>query len=153
MAAGDPGSTVLRSCLSHERGNEEQRQKRQINKGLFVVQEKFPWACVTFSGRCDTPWAGVNFWEMKGTGGKWQESEQRGLGKGRREGGRDTPEKPLCMESGFSACFWWRGVNALCMGLAGHQTFRVEGDPEAAKQDPCGLKRRGGGEGRGSSKQ
>lgn len=80
---------------------------------------------------------------MKGKGGKRRESEQRGLGKGRREGGRDTPEKPLSMESGFSGCFWWKGVNALCMGLAGHQTFRVEGDLGAAKQDPCGLKRRG----------
>lgn len=26
------------------------------------------------------------------------------------------------------------------MGLAGHQAFREEGDPGAAKQDPCGLK-------------
>lgn len=32
------------------------------------------------------------------------------------------------------------------MGLAGHQTFREEGDPGAAKRDPCGLK--GGEEGK-----
>lgn len=56
---------MSRSCLSLERGNEEQRQKRQINKGLFLVQEKFPGVGVTFSGRCSAPRAGAGFCEIK----------------------------------------------------------------------------------------
>lgn len=75
---------MLRSCLSLERGNEEQRQKRQINKGLFLIQEKFPWVRVTFSGRRDTPRAAVSFLRNKRKGERG-EGTRRGGGVGNGE--------------------------------------------------------------------
>lgn len=80
---------MSRSCLSLQRRNEEQRQKRQINKGLFLVQEEFPWVRVTFSGTCDAPRTGVSFSEKKGKG---EEVRERGAGGDQGWGGEKEGE-------------------------------------------------------------